>query len=284
MTVPVGSIQYLSPRNFNRLAKFIHSTVGIKMPDNKRVMLEGRLRRRLNALGLPNFDAYCRFLFEEGGLSSERVALIDAVTTNKTEFFREPDHFRFLAERTLPELAAAGIGMGGRAAKIWSTAASIGAEPYTIAMVMAEFSRANTGWRGMVVGTDICTDALQKGVTAIYPEQMIAPVPMDLRRRYLLRSKDRHRAEVRIAPELRRLVTFGRLNLMDGQYGLDRDFDAVFCRNQLIYFDKPTQQAVLERIATHLRPGGHLFLGHSETITGFELPFRPIAASVFIKD
>ncbi len=281
MTVPVNTVQYLSPRNFNRLARYIHDTAGIKMPPNKRVMLEGRLRRRLNALGLPNFDAYCRFLFEEDGLASEKVALIDAVTTNKTEFFREPDHFHHLANIALPDLAEQGVGMGGRTAKIWSTAASIGAEPYTIAMVLAEFSRHHTGWRGTVVATDICTDALNKAVTAIYPEQMIAPVPMDLRHRYLMRAKDQRRAEVRIVPELRRLVSFGRLNLMDNRYNLDRDFDVVFCRNQLIYFDKPTQMAVLERICDHLRPGGILYLGHSETIAGFDLPVRQIAASIF---
>ncbi len=277
-----AAILHLRPRDFTRLAAFIHDTAGIKMPPAKRTMVEGRLRRRLRALNMGSFDEYCHYLFEEGGLHSEAVPLIDAITTNKTEFFREPEHFRFLADQALPALAARGAGPV-RPLKIWSTASSTGAEPYTIAMVVDAFAADAESFRSTVLATDICTDVLETAVMAIYPEAMVEPVPVELRRRYLLRSRDRRRAEVRIKPALRRMVRFARLNLMDETYPVDRDFDVIFCRNQLIYFEKPTQQMVLRRLCDHLRPGGFLFLGHSETIAGCDLPLRPVGTTVFVR-
>lgn len=265
----------LAQRDFQKFAAFIHGAAGIKMPPSKRTMVEGRLRRRLRVLGLDSFEEYSRFVFDDGGLETEAVAIIDALTTNKTEFFREPEHFRHLAETVLP---AHGV---DRFFKVWSAACSNGAEPYTLAMVLAEQARLVHGFHSQITATDICTDVLQKAVLAIYPESWIAPVPMDLRRRYLLRSRDRARAEVRMGPELRRMIHFSRLNLMEDDYAVDRDMNVIFCRNLLIYFDKPTQQKVLGRLCDHLRPGGVLYLGHSETIAGLDLPLKPIGTTVF---
>lgn len=276
--------QRLEARDFQRLAAFIQGTAGIKMPPSKRTMLEGRLRRRLRALGLDNFSDYCRFVFDEGGLDAEAVPIIDAVTTNKTDFFREPEHFRYLLDTAVPALAE-GWGAGtARPLKVWSTACSIGAEPYTLAMVLSEHARTVAGFRASILATDICTNVLARAALAIYPEAMMAPVAMDLRKRYLLRAKDRSRAEVRMAPELRRMIRFAHLNLMDRDYGVDRDMDVVFCRNLLIYFDKPTQQVVLGRLCDHLHRGGYLFLGHSETIAGLSLPLRPVGTTIFVKE
>lgn len=279
MSQDEGGAQRLAQRDFDRLAAFIHGTTGIKMPASKRTMVEGRLRRRLRALGLDSFSDYCRFVFDEGGLDDEAVAIIDAVTTNKTEFFREPEHFRYLTGTVLPSAARG----AQKPFKVWSSACSNGAEPYTLAMVLSDYAQAAHGFRASILATDICTDVLHKAALAIYPEAMIAPVPQDARKRYLLRSRDPHRAEVRMALELRRMVRFARLNLMDRDYGVDHDMDVIFCRNLLIYFDKPTQQAVLSRLCAHLRPGGHLFLGHSETIAGLDLPLRPVATTVFVR-
>ncbi|MGA2125857.1 MAG: CheR family methyltransferase, partial [Xanthobacteraceae bacterium] len=132
-----------------------------------------------------------------------------------------------------------------------------------------------------ILATDICSEALGTAMLGIYPESMIGPVPMELRRRYLLRAKKGDRDRFRMAPELRRTIRFGRLNLMQAPYAVDRDMDAIFCRNMLIYFDKPTQQTVLEQLCHHLRPGGFLFLGHSETLTGMGLPVDPVGSTVF---
>lgn len=271
----------LSQRDFQRLAKFIHQYSGIKMPPTKVTMVEGRLRKRVRATGTGSLAAYCRLLFEDDGLATETIHLIDAVTTNKTEFFREPDHFRVLAEQVLPGIVSQRRTGATAPIKIWSAACSTGAEPYTLAMVLAEFHRQVTGSHSIILATDICTEVLHSAVQGIYPDNMMAPVPPELRARYVLHSKDRMRGLARIAPELRGAVLFGRLNLMDSEYPVDRDMDVIFLRNILIYFDKPTQLAVLRRLCDHLRPGGHLFLGHSETLAGFDLPVRTVGNTVF---
>lgn len=273
-----AGLDHLTSRDFSRLAQFIQDYAGIKMPPTKKTMVEGRLRRRAAANGFATLTEYCRHLFDQDGLDAEQVHLIDAVTTNKTEFFREPEHFRYLADVAVPELMTK---HRRRELKVWSAASSIGAEPYTLAMVLAELQLKLGDFSFSVVATDISTRVLEIAVKGIYSEQMIAPVPMELRRRYLLRSRDPAQGLVRIAPELRRLVRFGRLNLMDTTYPVDRNIDVVFCRNILIYFDKPTQQAVLGRLCDHLRPGGFLFLGHSESLAGLGLPLKPAAATVF---
>lgn len=276
-----SALDHLGHGDFRKLAEFIHSYSGIKMPPSKKIMVEGRLRRRVRALGLPSLADYCRFLFEQDGIDSEAIHLIDAVTTNKTDFFREPEHFRFLAETAVPTILAERQMMVHPPLKIWSAACSIGAEPYTLAMVFADLARATPGLRASVMATDICTEALQTAKLGIYSDSMIEPVPLPLRQRYLLRAKAGARDRVRIAPELRQTVTFARVNLMETPYAVATDMHVVFCRNMLIYFDKDTQRRVLEQICEHLRPGGFLFIGHSETLTGLGLPLRPVATTVF---
>lgn len=273
----------LNAHEFKQLAEYIHGTCGIKMPPAKKTMLEGRLRRRVRILGLPSLGAYCAYLFDEGGLDAEAGHLIDAVTTNKTDFFREPEHFRFLAETALPNLAEQGIGIQ-RPLVAWSAASSVGAEAYSMGMVLADFAQARRNFRFSVLATDICTEVLETARTAIYPEAMIEPVPMEMRRRHLLRSKDRSKPTFRIVPDLRRQVQFARLNLVDGPYDFDIAADVVFCRNILIYFDKPTQDRVLSHLCRHLAPGGYLFIGHSETLAGKDLPVRQVATTIFRRE
>ena len=274
-----GQPEALSNKNFERLARFIQGYSGIKMPSNKRTMLEGRLRRRMRATRIDDVNAYCHYLFEEDGMATEVIHLIDAVTTNKTEFFREPAHFDFLIAKGLPALAA----KGKRDIKIWSSACSTGAEPYTIAMVMDEFCARQRGTDYSVLCTDICTEVLGQAIAGRFSEQMIEPVSMPRRQQYVMRARDASRGEVRIKPHLRSKLSFGRLNLMDEAYPVDPDFDIIFCRNILIYFDKPTQAKVLSRLCSHLAPGGYLFLGHSESIVGIDLPVTQIANTVFQK-
>ena len=274
------AIDRLKQSDFRRLAAFIEEYSGIKMPPSKITMLEGRLRHRVHDTGAVNLADYCRMLFDPGGLRSEAVHLIDAVTTNKTDFFREPEHFRILVRQALPMLLADRHAGPQAQVKLWSAACSTGAEPYTLAIVLAEWAEHRPGLRVSILGTDLSSEVLAVARQAIYPEAMAAPIPPELRHRYLLRSRDRSRRLVRIVPELRARVTFARLNLIDSEYPVDRDFDVIFCRNVLIYFAKPTQRAVLERLCRHLRPGGFLFLGHSESLAGMELPLRSVANTV----
>lgn len=270
----------MSPSDFNRLAAFINGYSGIRMPPTKRVMVEGRLRKRLRNHGFHDFESYCRYLFDNGGLEAEAPHIIDAVTTNKTEFFREQEHFHFLVDQALPNLIA---GRNVPTVKLWSAACSIGAEPYTMAMIMADYARNHGDLRYSILATDLCMEVLQKAVAAIYPEDIVSPIPMEMRRRYLLRRRDGVLRQVRIVPEIRRTVRFARLNLMDEAYSVEGLYDVIFCRNVLIYFDRADQEAVLQRLAERLVPGGYLFLGHSETITNMSLPLQPAGPTIFTK-
>jgi len=269
----------LSPRNFTRLAKLIKDYCGIKIPEGKRTMIAVRLRRRLVALNLVDLDAYCDFLFESGGLEGELIHLINAVSTNKTDFFREPAHFEFIWNTALPALAEA----GRRKIKVWSAAASIGAEAYTMAMVLQEFRQQQQGPDYSILATDISTDVLAVAVQGRFTQAMMDPVPADLYARYVLQARDAGRDEVRIVPQLRAKIGWARLNLMDQSYPVDRDMDFIFCRNILIYFDKPTQDAVLQRLSSHLAPGGYLILGHSEAGAATELQLTQIVNTIYQK-
>ena len=245
-------------KHFVTLARLVQTHTGIQLPMNKRVMLEGRLRRRVRALGLANLTEYGNAIFEDGRLEEEFDHVVDCATTNKTDFFREPAHFDFLREHAIP--IALQQRSGRDPLKVWSAAASNGAEAYTIAMVAAETLGLDPR-AFSVLGTDISRGVLAEARRAIYPTSFVDPVPRALRDRYLMAARDVHRREVRIVPELRRLVRFERLNLMDAQYSVDNDFDVIFCRNVLIYFTRATQEAVMRRLVARLRTGGHLMLG-----------------------
>jgi chemotaxis protein methyltransferase CheR len=271
----------ISDKDFQLLSGFIYSSVGIKMPPAKRTMLEGRLRKRLRALGMNSFRQYCNYLFNQGGTENERVRMIDAVTTNKTDFFREPAHFDYLCANVLPELVNAyGLGLRSKL-KVWSAGCSTGEEPYTLAMVLSEFASGCPGFRFSILATDISTQVLEKAKLGIYDHDRVDPIPMELRKKYLLRSKDKSKDLVRVAPELRSLVTFRRLNLMDDDFGMRESMALIFCRNVIIYFDKPTQASVLRGLCGHLMRGGYLFTGHSETLQGIELPLANAATTIY---
>ncbi|GAA4184919.1 protein-glutamate O-methyltransferase [Shinella granuli] len=274
-----GAEDGLSSRNFEALSRYIYDYSGIKMPITKLTMLEGRLRRRLRATGIPSFNDYCDYLFKHGGIEKEAIFLIDAVTTNKTDFFREPKHFEFMERTGLPELVAA----GHKRLRLWSAACSIGAEPYTMAMVMQDFVDASPGLDYRILATDLSTDVLAAARRGVYPRDMIQPVPPEMQRRYVMVSRDAGRGEVRIHPRLRSTIGFARMNLMDSAYRVGEPMHMIFCRNVLIYFDKPTQAKVLARLCDCLVPGGFLYVGHSETVTGISLPVRQVANTVFKK-
>jgi chemotaxis protein methyltransferase CheR len=275
---------HLSPRDFKRIADLIGEEVGIKLPPAKRLMVEGRLRKRVRALGLPNLDAYSTYLFQRDGLGTERPHLINAVTTNKTDFFREPEHFDLLESRLVPALLELRRNERQPLLKLWSAASSTGAEAYTMAMVLADLAAQRHDFRFAVLGTDISTAVLEQAVRGVYATELVAPVPPAKQQRYLMYArKPGARPEVRVVPELRRLVHFARLNLMDQSYPFDRDVDVIFLRNVLIYFDKADQEKVILRLVSHLRVGGYLILGHSESMIGTAVTMRQVAPAVFQK-
>lgn len=268
----------LGNRDFARLAALVYSEAGIRLGPEKRTMLEARLKRRLRALALDSYARYCDLLFSEEGRGDERIRFIDVVTTNKTDFFREAGHFDFLAQRALPEWTARGM---DRPMLLWSAGCSTGEEPYTLAMVLSEYAEAHPGFRFRILATDISTAVLEKAEMSVYTIDSVGPVAPELRRKYLLRSRDRSSNHVRVAPELRRLVEFRRLNFMDADYGLEQKADAIFCRNVLIYFDRPTQERILRRLTDCLMPGGFLFVGHAETLHDMRLPLTPAGTALY---
>ena len=270
----------LRDKHFLTLARLVETHTGIRVPPAKRAMLEGRLRRRARALGLSNLSEYGTAIFQEGRLAEEFQHVVDCATTNKTDFFREPQHFVFLRDHAFAALMRLPRGRDCPL-KLWSAAASIGAEAYTMAMVAAEvFGLDERAF--VVLGTDISGQVVAEARRAVYPAAFAEPIPSPLRERYLMFSRDASRQEIRIAPELRRRVRFEQLNLMDERYPVDTNIDVIFCRNVLIYFARTTQETVLGRLCGHLRVGGYLMLGHSESLVGNDQPsLRQVAPTVF---
>ncbi|PLX81148.1 MAG: chemotaxis protein CheR [Desulfuromonas sp.] len=271
----------LTQDEFNKVASLVHGRAGIKMPVQKKSMLEARLRKRIRSLDLDSFTGYVEFLFEKEGLDHELVHLLDVVSTNKTDFFRESAHFDFLKNQAFPALLEQhGVGVT-RPLKAWSAGCSTGEEPYTLAMTLLESSLEIPDYKFKILGTDLSTIVLQKAVQAIYPESKTTIIPPEIKKKYLLRSKDRDSGLIRMAPIVRQNVTFSRLNFMDEDFGLDDTFHLIFCRNVIIYFDQGTQRRLLSRLLDHLKPNGYLFMGHSETLHGLGLPIRQLAPSVY---
>ena len=273
----------MQKREFQQFSSFIYDQVGIQLPPAKKTMLESRLQKRLKLLGIPSFAEYGNFVFSPEGARMELVHLIDAVTTNKTDFFREPGHFRFLAETALPAIMKRRDISRSHPVRIWSAGCSSGEEPYTLAMVLAEFAAAHHDCSFSILASDISTRILETAKKAIYPEERVGDIAMDIKKKYLLRSKDRNRSLIRIRPELRAKVAFRRINFMDSDYGVTEKMDIIFCRNVIIYFDKPTQQNLMEKFHRQLRPGGYLFLGHSETMNGIDIDLKSVGATVYMK-
>jgi chemotaxis protein methyltransferase CheR len=273
----------LSDADFRRLSGFIESELGIRMPDTKRIMLESRLQKRLRRFGFDSYKRYVDYVFSDEGRESELINMIDAVTTNKTDFFREAEHFQYLVDRILPaaeERDGAGI---ARPLSIWSAGCSTGEEPYTIAMVLEERRCAEPAFGYRIFASDLSTQVLDKAREAVYEESKAAVVPMSFKKKYMLRSKSKDEGLVRMKPEIRARVSFARINFMDDSYPVSEVFDVVFCRNVIIYFERRVQEAILKKLCAHIRPGGWLILGHSETLTGMNMPLRSVAPTIYAR-
>ena len=270
----------LSRASFGRLARFVTSELGIKMPDSKLTMVQSRLLRRVRDLRMQSVEEYAKYFFASSS-SEEREQLINAITTNKTDFFREPQHFAFLRDVVLPEAGRATRGPGRF--KAWSAGCSSGEEPYTLAMVLAEYAEHCSGFDFAILGTDISTKVLRTARDGVYQESQILPVPAEFRRKYLLRGRNETERLARVVPELRRKVSLHQLNLMDEDYCVNDVFDMVFFRNVMIYFDKDTQEAVVNKICRNLAPGGYLFVGHSESLAGLDIAVRQVQTAIYRK-
>jgi chemotaxis protein methyltransferase CheR len=268
----------ISGRDYARLCNLIYAEAGIHLGTERKTMLEVRIKRRLKHLDLHSYSEYCDYLFGHEGLKDELIHLIDVVTTNKTDFYRESGHFDFLVEKALPEMAER---IAGRSFTIWSAGCSTGEEPYTMSIVLSEYALTHPGFRFRILATDISNLVLAKAELGVYAGDVVAPVSTVLKRKYFMRSRAPGSEKLRVVPELRRCIEFRRLNFMDADYGIAEKFDAVFCRNVIIYFDRPTQERILLRLANCLLPGGYLFVGHAETLHDMKLPVVPVAPALY---
>jgi chemotaxis protein methyltransferase CheR len=271
----------LSFVDFDRLRSLILAECGISMTTDKKIMLEIRLRRRLISLQVSSYAEYCELVFSGTNGRQELVHMIDCVTTNKTDFFRQPDHFEYLATKALPDLDARKG--ADRSSLVWSAGCSTGEEPYTLAMVLSEYAEGRAGFRFGVLASDICTTVLAKARVGVFNSEVVKPVPPDLRRKYLMRSRDPSSGQLRVVPELRAKIEFRRINFMDANLGLAESPEIIFCRNVIIYFDRLTQIRVLENLTNELVPGGYFFAGHSEFLHSMSLPLVAVAPAVYRK-
>ncbi len=273
----------LSKEEFQKLSRFIYQLSGIKMPESKKILVEARLRKRLKDLNIQSFKKYCEFLFSKEGSRNEITQMVDVITTNKTDFYREPKQFEFLKQTALKEISTVNGAGIIRPVNIWSAGCSTGEEPYTLAIELQEYANYSLGFKFNLLATDISTRVLEAAYRGVYEENKISEIPPQIIKKYFLRSKDRSKKLVRVTPLIRNSVRFKWLNFMQEDYGLEQKFDIIFCRNVIIYFDKETQENLIRRLLDYIVPGGYLFLGHSESIIKSNFPVTQVIASTYRK-
>lgn len=271
----------LADKEFRRLSSLIYDIWGINLPPVKKTMVSSRLRKRLKALRYPSFQAYLDYVLSPAGRQHEWSHLIDAISTNKTDFFREKIHFDFLARTLLPGLAHDLRQSAGRILRVWSAGCSSGQEPYTLAMVLAEYQSQNPWFGFTVTATDINNQVLDEAIRGIYDDETLNPIPKFLLYKYFMKGSGKLAGYHRVVPELQQRICFQRVNLMERNFGFKSAFDVIFCRNVIIYFDQQTQRQLFHKFYSNLSPNGFLFLGHSENLHGMEDKFVKVASSVY---
>lgn len=271
----------ISDLDHQRVADFMHSEVGIQLPKHKRKLIETRLRKRIILNNLVGIKDYLDYVFSPQG-SEERTAMIDTLTTNKTDFFREVEHFERL--NSLVHSGQFGNFAERGALQIWSAACSAGQEPYSLAMVLSRLQQQVRGLQFGIWATDICTEVIQTARRGIYSDTQITGIPEDYRKDYLLKSENKVNRRYKVSSQVRQTVRFDLLNLKQGRYPKTASMDVIFCRNVLIYFSAHDRNLVITRLAHCLKPGGILVLGHSESLTPeAKVFFTPIGPTMHCK-
>ena len=262
----------LTDRDLRALAELVYDRAGISLHEGKRALVTARLQKRVRAGGFDNFGDYVKFV-QTDATGDELVALLDAISTNHTSFYREPQHFDLLASTIAPGVGPAGL-------DIWSAACSSGEEPYTIAMTMADALSADPAGQVRIFASDLSTKVLHAARTAVYKMDRVEGLPREVLKRHFEKGMGQQAGLARVHPRLQAAVTFARLNLLEiGD--LKRRFDVVFCRNVMIYFDRTIQQKVVSMLERHLKPGGWLFISHSESLNGIEHELQWVAPAVY---
>ncbi len=264
----------LQEGDFRKISALVMSTTGIVISEKKRAFVQGRLTRRLRVLGLSGFDEYTRMLSSAAG-AEEQQMLVNAITTNHTSFFREPHHFDYLARTVLPTLVER-EGNGRGRLRIWSAGCSTGEEPYTLAMTVRDCAPLSP-WDCKILATDLDTNVVNHAAAGIYDAERLESIPSKYHKRFLTVAPD---GSIEMNDSLRSLISFASLNLLEA-WPMKGPFDVIFCRNVVIYFDKPTQARLFDRYADLLKPDGWLFVGHSESLLNVTDRFKLIERTVY---
>ncbi|MBN2890668.1 MAG: hypothetical protein JXL97_02265 [Bacteroidales bacterium] len=259
----------LSDEVFFRISDFIEGNYGIRLPRQKKAMVQNRLYKRLIELEIPSFDEYIRFVFSTKG-NSEVQKMVDEITTNKTDFFRESKHFDFFKENIIKQ---------NESLRIWSAGCSTGEEAYSLAMILEESNNLSYS----ILATDLSTKVIEAAKNGIYQELVVKPIQENILNKYFTEEITDDKKFYKAKQQIRQFVKFGTLNFMDSNYNIPYNFDVIFFRNVLIYFNMTTQLEILKKIISHLKVGGHLFIGHSEAIYDFSMPIKSVNPSVYIK-
>ncbi|HKW97094.1 MAG TPA: protein-glutamate O-methyltransferase CheR [Bryobacteraceae bacterium] len=269
-----GPVRPLTDQEFARISQLAYDRFGLELKPGKEELVSARLGKKVRAAGCRSFQEYYRRVVEDT-TGEALIELIDALTTNFTGFMREPAHFEFLRKHILPEWIKRG------SIRIWSAACSTGEEPYTIAFSLLD-ALGSTRLPVQIVATDISSRALGEAQGGTYPAARLELLPAAWQHSFLLRGEGQWKGWYRVKPEVSRLIEFRRLNLIE-PFSHAQPFAAIFCRNVMIYFDKQTQQSLIERLAAQLAPGGYLLIGHSESLTGIEHPLTYVRPTVYRK-
>ena len=273
----------VSPALFEKFQKLIYSETGIWLGSAKTALLCGRLFRRLRALGITSLESYYECVAHPDQ-HEERARMIDAITTNETRFFREPRQFEFVMQTLIPRWQAdAKHGLRSKRVRIWSAGCSSGEEPYTVAMLMAEHLPTEEGWDVRILATDISNRVLDKARKGIYPITRASELPLDLLHNFMLRGTAERDGEMKVRIEIQQMVDFQRLNLNQESNLCEGSFDAIFCRNVLIYFDAASKARVVARLSRHLTAHGILFVGHAENLSSISSELRSLQPTIYTK-
>jgi chemotaxis protein methyltransferase CheR len=271
----------LSDQLFERFSRLVYQECGINLHNGKRELLQARLNKRLRATGITSYRQYYDYITSPNN-NVEIIHFLDSISTNLTYFFREPKHFEFLDRTALPELISNKISNREMRIRIWSAGCSTGEEPYSLAMSVLAHLNDPGKWDFRILATDISTRVLDAGLKGIYSKEKIGKVPQVLQKTYFQRQRTQDSEFFEVIPILRKIVTFRRLNLKEN-YPFSGPFDFIFCRNVMIYFDKETQQHLIQKMSSYLAAGGYFMVGHSESLTGLEHPLTYVQPSTYRK-
>jgi len=274
----------ITPAEYEFIRKIVYEQSRINLGPSKKELVMARLSKRLRALDLPTYADYISMIKSPAG-RDEMTNLIDSISTNHTYFFREPQHFDFLSQVVLPEFCETNAKHGTKNFRVWSAATSSGEEPYTIALILDDYFETRVkGWTWNILCTDISTRVLAKAQEGIFSKDRLGPVRPDWLIRYFDKGVGESDGFFRVKDEIRKKLTFKSLNLLAPSYPFRETFQVVFCRNVMIYFDRETQQELVNKISPLVEPGGYLIIGHAESLTNVKHPFKLVKPSIYRKE